>query len=422
MFNSRELFSDFVETEKLLISTSDPKSNLFATGRGTVVIEIENETVLLSNFLYVPHLSRNLISLLEMFSKSITIVKQNKDFSILDENRPILHRRIINNLMISNFTEFTSLLTTSSTKKTCWHSRLGHPSNKTLKSMGLPNFEKDHCDVCIRGKITLKPFKSHFEEVKEPLDCLHLDLVGPIAPPSISGHRFFLTIVDRFTPFRVVRFLKNKLDAIKEFAIVKNLIETAQGRKIKKVVSDRGGEFVNDEFKQLANESGFTHVTSPPYTPQLNGFAERTKRKILEETRCLLLGNAPRIKCIRTFGNKVVFVIPRGKRPWKLSPTGELRILLGFDYESPAYRILKLKDNKVLSTSDVEKFQSNEDTFFECQENPTDEAPSDSNDESTSQINDSSVESSSDDQDTKGPTTKINVIGTHHPTLISSDI
>ncbi|MBW0584747.1 hypothetical protein O181_124462, partial [Austropuccinia psidii MF-1] len=176
MFNSRELFSNFVETDKLLISTSDPKRNLFATGRGTVVINIENKTVLLPNCLYVPHLTRNLISLLEMFSNSLTIIKQNNDFSILDNDRPILHGRTINNLMISNFTKSTSLLTNSSTKIPCWHSRLGHPSNQTLKSMGLPTFEEDHCAICARGKMTLKPFKSHFEAVKEPLDCLHLDL------------------------------------------------------------------------------------------------------------------------------------------------------------------------------------------------------------------------------------------------------
>ncbi|MBW0537044.1 hypothetical protein O181_076759 [Austropuccinia psidii MF-1] len=212
MFSSKELFSNFVKTEKLLISTSDLKRNLFATGRGTVVIEIENKTVSLPNCLYVPHLSRNLISLLEMFSKSLTIVKQNEDFCILDNNRPIQHGCIINNLMISNFTKFTSLLTTSSAKIPFWHSRLGHPSNHTLKSMGLPTFEKDHCDICARQKMTLKPLKTHFEAVKQPLDFLHLDLVGPISPPSISGHFFFLTIVDQLTSFKVVRFLKNKSD------------------------------------------------------------------------------------------------------------------------------------------------------------------------------------------------------------------
>ncbi|MBW0473992.1 hypothetical protein O181_013707 [Austropuccinia psidii MF-1] len=345
--------------------------------------------------------------------------------------------------MISNFTKFTTLLTASRNKKLCWHSRLGHPSNQTLKSMGLPTFETDHCDICARGKMTLKRFKSHFEAVKEPLDCLHLDLVGPISPPSISGHCFLLTIVDQYTSFKIVKFLKNKSDAIKDFTIVKNLIENSQGQKIRKVVSDRGGEFVNLEFKQLGNENGFIHVTLPPYTPQLKGLSERTNREILEKACFLLLGvnlpkqywveavnhatlsinliptpsrynqsplflwigNAPRMKQICTFGCKWIFEIPRERRPWKLEPTGEVGILLGFD--------------------DVEMFSRNEDTLFDCKEHSEGEASSDPNKEAAPPINDPSAESSSDDSDNKyttGPTKKIKVIWPRHPALISSSI
>ncbi|MBW0535256.1 hypothetical protein O181_074971 [Austropuccinia psidii MF-1] len=173
------------------------------------------------------------------------------------------------------------------------------------------------------------------------------------------------------------------------------MIETAHGRKIMKIFSERGGEFVNSEFKQLSNESGFIHVTLPMYTLQLNGFAERTNRAILEKALCLLLGanlpnqyweeevnhatlliniiptpsinnhsplyhwtdNSPRIKHIHTFGCKVVFAIPREKRPWKLVPTGEVSILLGFDYESPAYRIMKFTENNVFSNWNVIFFE-----------------------------------------------------------------
>ncbi|MBW0540859.1 hypothetical protein O181_080574 [Austropuccinia psidii MF-1] len=443
MFHNKELFTDFVETDKLNISTSDPGSTLFATGRGTVTIEIENEIVSLANCLYVPNLSKNLISLLKMFSKSITIAKHDKSFSIENETKTILRGKITNNLMISDFSKCTTLLTTGSRIQPCWHSRLGHPSNQTLKSMGLPTFEKDHCNVCARGKMTLKPFKSHFEAAEQPLDCLHLDL-----------------------------FLKNKSDAIQEFKIVKNMIENAQSRRIKKIVSDRGGEFINSEFKQLANESGFIHVTSPPYTPQLNGFAERANRAILEKARCLLLGanlpnkywaeavnhatllinliptpsrnnqsplylwtgNAPRIKRMRTFGCKVVFAIPKQKRPWKLAPTGEVGIMLGMDYESPAYRVLKLTDNKVFSTSDVERYPIDEDTFFDCQEHTDDEAnsisskdnaPPNNGADTSSPINGTSAENSDDDSEnepTTRPINKIKVIGPRHPTLISSSI
>ncbi|MBW0487212.1 hypothetical protein O181_026927 [Austropuccinia psidii MF-1] len=129
MFNNKELFLNFVETEKFHISTSNPTSNLVSTGSGTAVIEIENKALKLLNCLYVPNPSKNLVSLIELFLRSITIIKQDNSFSIVNNNKLILRGQIINNLMISNFNKLTTLFTTANNLP-CWHSRLGHPSNQ----------------------------------------------------------------------------------------------------------------------------------------------------------------------------------------------------------------------------------------------------------------------------------------------------
>ncbi|MBW0550199.1 hypothetical protein O181_089914 [Austropuccinia psidii MF-1] len=113
MFNNKSLFLNLVETPKFKIATSDPTSNLFSVGWGTVNIVVDKKTLTLNSCLYVPHLSKNLISLLEMFDETITISKENKNFTITSNNQSILSGQILNNLMISNFTEHSSLLTTS---------------------------------------------------------------------------------------------------------------------------------------------------------------------------------------------------------------------------------------------------------------------------------------------------------------------
>ncbi|MBW0489467.1 hypothetical protein O181_029182 [Austropuccinia psidii MF-1] len=137
--------------------------------------------------------------------------------------------------------------------------------------------------------MTLQPFRGNFTDIQTSLDCIQLDLVGPISPPSASGQRYFLTIFDQFNSYKITRFLKNKSDAFTEFIIVKNLIETSQERKIKRIVSDRGGKFMNKRFKEFTEQTGIQHTFSPAYTPKHNGFEERANRTILDKERCFLL-------------------------------------------------------------------------------------------------------------------------------------
>ncbi|MBW0535737.1 hypothetical protein O181_075452 [Austropuccinia psidii MF-1] len=227
--------------------------------------------------------------------------------------------------------------------------------------------------------MTAFPFKGHFVEVTKPLYCLHLDII--------------------------IQFLKNKSEVFDKFVSQKTLIENTQDRKVKRILTDGGGEFVNHQFKSLESQSGFIHSVSPPYTPEHNGFAERANQTILDKARCLLLtsnlpnfyweeavntatylvnsiptpsrnnqspyflwtGVSPKIGMIRTFGFKVVFHVPRNRCSWKLAPTGEIRILLGITNES-TYCILKISDNKVYTSRHVTFFENNFPTLNNCEE------------------------------------------------------
>ncbi|MBW0494152.1 hypothetical protein O181_033867 [Austropuccinia psidii MF-1] len=155
---------------------------------------------------------------------------------------------------------------------------------------------------------------------------------------SISGFQYYLTMVNQAISFKIVKFLKNKLDAFKQ-----------------------GGEFLNQHFAKLAEVEGFIHVLSPAETPQHNGFAERSNRTILEKARCLLGGSSlpnsywaeaintsiflcnitptpswhnnsphvlwrntpPRIKRLKTFGCLAIISVSKHHWDWKLSASGE---------------------------------------------------------------------------------------------------
>ncbi|MBW0579494.1 hypothetical protein O181_119209 [Austropuccinia psidii MF-1] len=276
-----------------------------------------------------------------------------------------------------------------------WNERLGQPGNQAIRMMGLPVINSTH-STCDLNKMHMLLFDKHFEEVSQPLDRVHLNLVGPLFPASNSGFQYFLTIVDQATSFETIHLLKLKSDAFEQLDIVKNHMESIHDQKLKTLVSDQGGEFVNDKFKKLAKTDGFVHILSPAETPQHNGFSERANSTIIEKARCLLNGSnlpkrywaeeiktatflsnligtpsrnnispyaswkglPPRIKRLRIFGCRAVISIPRSQRSWKLGPVGAEGVLLGYENENSAYQILCLSDLKIVISMHV-KFEEN---------------------------------------------------------------
>ncbi|MBW0566357.1 hypothetical protein O181_106072 [Austropuccinia psidii MF-1] len=212
MLNNRSLFSNFTESSGESISTSDPSSSLIYKGRGTVKIIINNSSLTLLNCLYVPKLIKNLVNLLDLCKAPITITRNGSAVHLFHDNKIFLSGQLINKLMVVSFYQLTIHLTKNNPNPP-WNSHLGHPSNQVLTSLGLkPN--NNPCNTCARGKMTALPFKGHFVEVLKPLECIHLDAVGPISPPSKLGNRYFLTIVNQYTSFKITRFLKNKADVV----------------------------------------------------------------------------------------------------------------------------------------------------------------------------------------------------------------
>ncbi|MBW0536313.1 hypothetical protein O181_076028 [Austropuccinia psidii MF-1] len=168
-------------------------------------------------------------------------------------------------------------------------------------------------------------------------------------------------------------------------------METLHDRSLKKVVSDRGGEFLNKKFKSLLEAQGFTHVFLPADTPQQNGFAERANWTILEKAWCILntsnlsssyweeaintstiLSNLtptpsrknlspyslwkrtpPRIKNLRVFGCRAVVSIPKHNHDWKLGPLGKEGIMLGYENDNSLNQILRLTNRNILISRHV---------------------------------------------------------------------
>ena len=69
--------------------------------------------------------------------------------------------------------------------------------------------------------------------------------------------------------------MQSKNEVLNKFKIFKTEVENQCNVKIKRLRSDRGGEF---HFPEYCENVGIIHEKSAPYTSQQNGVAERKNR------------------------------------------------------------------------------------------------------------------------------------------------
>lgn len=65
-------------------------------------------------------------------------------------------------------------------------------------------------------------------------------------------------------------------------------METYKGAKVSKIKCDNGREFVNNEMLAYCRQKGIKIGPTVPYSPQLNGKAERLNRTSLEKARSII--------------------------------------------------------------------------------------------------------------------------------------
>nr|KAJ0202404.1 hypothetical protein LSAT_V11C600314680 [Lactuca sativa] len=116
-----------------------------------------------------------------------------------------------------------------------------------------------------------------------------MDLFGPIPVRSLGGNKYTLVVVDEFTRFTWVVFLKKKSHAAQEIISLIRKNETLTGLKVKQLRSDHGTEFRNSTLEEFCDHKGIGQNFSAPRTPQQNGVTERRNRTLIEVGRTLMI-------------------------------------------------------------------------------------------------------------------------------------
>ncbi|GJY65539.1 retrovirus-related pol polyprotein from transposon TNT 1-94 [Tanacetum coccineum] len=107
---------------------------------------------------------------------------------------------------------------------------------------------------------------------------------------SINGKRYILVIVDDYSRYTWVYFLRTKdetPEVIKNF--LKNISVRLKPSVIHLLYFDNGTEFKNHALKEYFDSVGITHETSAAKTPQQNGVVERRNRTLVEAARTMLI-------------------------------------------------------------------------------------------------------------------------------------
>nr|GEX81740.1 hypothetical protein [Tanacetum cinerariifolium] len=194
---------------------------------------------------------------------------------------------------------------------------------------------------------------------KQRLHLLHMDLCGPMRGASINGKRYVLVIVDDYSRYTWVHFLRTK---------------------------DETPEFLRNILIVLASHMKL----SAAKTPQQNGVVERRNRTLVEVSRTMLIfSHAPLFlwaeaiatacytqnrSIIHRYFNKTPYELIQGRKSdisylhifgalcypkndrediGKLSAKGDIGFFIGYSANSVAYKVYNRRTRKIMETMNV---------------------------------------------------------------------
>nr|GEV79639.1 retrotransposon protein, putative, Ty1-copia subclass [Tanacetum cinerariifolium] len=167
--------------------------------------------------------------------------------------------------------------------------------------------------------------------------------------------------------------------------------ENQLGKTIKSLRSDRGGEYMSQEFLDHLKDHGIIAHRTPPYTPQHNGVSERRNKTLLGMVRSLMSqttlpksfwdyaletaarilnmvptkkvektpyevwhGKVPKLSYLKVWGCEALVKRDTLTKPDKLEPRAIKCIFVGYPKETMGYSFYYQSENKVLVARNAE--------------------------------------------------------------------
>jgi len=190
------------------------------------------------------------------FKDNKTVIKTKNRIDIIS----VIHSGLLYIVNIDRIqpTAFTAQSKQKPINFATWHRHLSHAGIETICQIITENLVdglnvygelsiSSLCEDCIYGKHTAHLYNDSRPREKEVLECIYIDIWGPSQVQSASSILYFMIIIDRFSSYWTVTFLKSKsaeiiLKVFKGFHIE---AECQTRKRLKQVRLDMGREWYN---------------------------------------------------------------------------------------------------------------------------------------------------------------------------------
>ena len=376
-----------------------------ATATGEVFLATADATFQLTDVLYIPEATENLISVRHATKRGLEFNFGADKCEINMAGRKLATASSVGDSIYylsgwSKRSDNPALAARIKETPQLWHERFGHLGYDGLARLtgmvnGIQTTAEEFkaaaeglCEPCVLGKQHRAPFKPSSSKAERPMALIHTDLCGPLPLASQGGNLYFLTLLDDYSKFSAVQPISRKSDTPTALKDTLKLLESLSGYKTQRLRCDNGSEFINDDLTTYCRENGIKLETTVRYSPQQNGAAERLNRTLMDKVRPMLAasgvpkslwadavvtanyvrnrspvsdrdktpyelfnGSKPDVSHLRTFGARCYAVIPKPLRT-KLDDTSEPGRFIGYPAGTKGYKIL-LDTGKVIISRDV---------------------------------------------------------------------
>ena len=216
------------------------------------------------------------------------------------------------------------------------------------------------------------------------LDLMVVDLAGPNKPQTLGGKKYDMVIVDTYSQRSFVILLSKKSNVAEALMMWIPQVELQTGKQLKRLRSDNGGEFFSNKFSEWLGLRGVVQQSTPSYSPQSNGIAERMNRTLQDKARTIMLesklpgslwgeilltscvlrnltptsslsitplqmwtGEKPSVEHLRVVGCKVYCQLGKEEQRGKFGPRAWIGPLVGYSVNTPGYRVWDPVSHKV---------------------------------------------------------------------------